>query len=222
MLAERLGFQYLNSGAIYRALAYLLLEKKGYTLEQLYAPRQEDIVAYFALDGLRYEYDAHGEKVVFDGQDIWPYLKNSRIDQAASIVSTNPTVRSALLDFQRTFAQNYDVIADGRDCGSVVFPYADVKFFLRAGIDERALRWQLSQGEQGIHFGIAQATEKVASRDARDMSRDAAPLVVPAGAIVVDNSKMTIEQTFDYMLHIVEKKRESSDKEKYAFDDLMF
>lgn len=222
LLAERLSFQYLNSGALYRALGYLLLERKGYTLEQLAVPCVEDIAFYFAPNILRYIYDAQEEKVLFDDQDIWPQLKSSVIDQAASIVSTNPAVRQALLDFQRTFAQNHEVIVDGRDCGSVVFPYADVKFFLRAGIEERALRWQSAQGEHGAHFELLQATQKVAARDARDMSRAVAPLVVPAGAITIDNSKMTIEQTLDFMLRIIEKKRESLNKEKYAFDDLMF
>ena len=203
MLADHFGFQYLNSGALYRALGYELMEK-GYSLDQLQDPFPEDIAYFLAYERLQYVYSKQGERVLFDGDDIWPYLKSSVIDQAASIVSMHPAVRAETLKYQRRFAQDHDVIVDGRDCGSVVFPEAQIKFFLKAGLEERATRWQLAQQERGTHFGLLQATLKVAERDDRDMHRTNAPLIVPEGAIIVDNSMMNIEQTLAYMIDVIQ------------------
>lgn len=206
MLADAFGFHYLNSGALYRALAYLLMEKRGYDLEQLKNPRSEDVAYFFSDACLTYAYDARGEHVFYENHDLWPLLKSSVIDKAASVVSMNQAVRDQLLIFQRTFAQSHDVIVDGRDCGSVVFPHADVKFFLKARLLARATRWQLAQEQRGVRFALPEAEQKIAERDVRDSEREIAPLIVPDGAIVIDNSSLNIEQTFDDMKKIIKEK----------------
>lgn len=205
LLAQKLGFFYLNSGFLYRALAYLLMRDKGYTLEILYNPAERDIRNFLDPKRLTYTCDQTGHPVIkFDGSNITPYLKgNSEIDQAASIVSTHKTVRNALLDFQRNIGLAHNIVIDGRDSGTIVFPDANFKFYLTAPIEIRASRWAKEQEARGILATIETATKQLALRDERDMNRPIAPLVVPYGAIIIDNGPYTLDETVDMMYKII-------------------
>jgi len=208
LLAEELSFYYLNSGALFRAVAYLLLEKSNYTLDDMHNPKPEDIDLYLDLSRLVYKYDAkNNEQVIFDSVDIWPLLKSSLLDQAASILSTNVYLREALLKAQRIIAEKHDVVVDGRDSGSVVFPHAQVKFFLTASLEERAKRWRHLQAERGNDFTLEEAIVKVSERDKRDKERKFSPLIVPENAVNIDSSHMSINQVLDKMLEIVEQQK---------------
>ena len=208
LLAEELSFYYLNSGALFRAVAYLLLEKSNYTLDDMHNPKPEDIDLYLDLSRLVYKYDAkNNEQVIFDSVDIWPLLKSSLLDQAASILSTNVYLREALLKAQRIIAEKNDVVVDGRDSGSVVFPHAQVKFFLTASLEERAKRWRHLQAERGNDFTLEEAIVKVSERDKRDKERKFSPLIVPENAVNIDSSHMSINQVLDKMLEIVEQQK---------------
>src|SRR5262249_8828971 len=145
------------------------------------------------------------ERVFFENLDITRFLKDNIIDSAASLVSTNPKVRELLCDFQRRLADKHNVVVDGRDTGSVVFPNADHKFFLTADSEVRALRWQLQQRKKGLSVSHFDATEIITERDKRDSERAIAPLVVPKGATIIDNSKIDAYQTADEMMRAISK-----------------
>lgn len=201
MLAQELGYYYVCSGLLYRALAYLLINHYGYTEQTVAHVDPKDIAACFDKDKFLYLYDAqHGERILFDNEDITPYLKDSFIDRITSITSVNEYVRHFVTILQHSLAQDHDIVIDGRDTGSAVFPHAEVRFFLTALLEIRAQRWLVDQNKHGHHFMLEQAMEKVADRDKRDMERTIAPLIIPNGGIVVDNSALTLEQTFQEML----------------------
>lgn len=205
-LAKQLGFYYLYSGLLYRALAYLLVQHCLYQDDELDNPKAEDVNVYLDQKRFIYRYDDQfEERIYFDTQDITPHLKTSAIDSAASILSANKLVRDAITALQRELARHFDIVIDGRDAGSVVFPGADVKFFLTASVEERAKRWQNQQATQGLDFTIDEAIKKISTRDKRDKERDIAPLVVPDNAIVVDNSELTQGQTYNKMLEYMQK-----------------
>ena len=201
MLAKELGYYYLYSGLMFRALAYLLKNQYGYSTEQFENPRIEDIQEI--LDPTRFVYtydDQRKERITFDGTDITPHLKEGEIDQFASLVSRSGTVREKLMHLQRSIAKSADLIVDGRDSGSVVFPDADHKFYLTALEDERAERWRKQQRAYGADISLEEARAYITARDQRDMNRKNAPLVIPEGAHVIDNSDQTPRESLDAML----------------------
>ena len=179
-LAQRLGFFYLNSGFLYRALAYLLMRDKHYTLEALYAPSEDDTRIVLDPTKLIYTCDAQGNPhIAFDGADITAYLKGSpTIDQAS-----------------RDIALKHDIVIDGRDTGTVVFPQADFKFYLTAPLEIRADRWMKEQAARGNKISFEQACKELAMRDERDMTRAIAPLVIPQDAHIIDNGLYSIDET---------------------------
>jgi cytidylate kinase len=204
MLAKKLGYYYIYSGALYRALAYLLIHSKGYTHVQLHYPKMSDVLALLDPDRFTYQYDVHSqERVFFDAADITPYLKDSSIDQAASIVSTDPQVRDEINKLIRLIAEKFDVVVDGRDAGTVIFPHASAKFYLTASLDVRAGRWQEAQKKIGNVYMHEQALQLLAERDKRDQERKVAPLMIPDDAIVVDNSELDAEQTLAEILNYI-------------------
>lgn len=194
-LAHKLGYYYLNTGFLYRSISYLLMSKYGYKLSDLAHPKVADIKEI--LDPVRFQYTYQNGQagVSYDGVVITPFLKTKENDRASSIVSGNPMVREALLDYQRHFTKNYNVVAEGRDTGTVVFPNADIKIFLTATLEERARRWQEMQRGKGATYTLEQAVAAVHERDERDSSRDIAPLTIPAGATVFDNTLFDQQQT---------------------------
>lgn len=201
MLAHKLRYYYLCSGLLYRALGYLLINKYGYTLETVGNPQEEDIMSCFDSHKFLYQYASDTqERIVFDGVDITVQLKERFMDKVASIVSVNEQVRTAVTQIQRDIASEYNVVTDGRDVGSVVFPHAEYKFFITATVEVRAARWRKDQEKYGNHFSVDEAIAIITDRDERDKNRTIAPLIVPEGAIVIDTSDLDIEQTIDAML----------------------
>ncbi len=203
-LAKRLGYYYIYSGLLFRALAYLLINERGYKEDALRNPRAEDIEYCFNAERFFYQYnDQFQERLFFDEIDITPHLKTSFIDRRSSIVSTNRRARDKIADVQRDIARDYSIVVDGRDVGSVIFPDADIKFFLTASVEVRAERWRHVQSKQGNDFSLEQAIERITERDQRDQERDIAPLIIPDDAIMVDNSALSQEQTLEKMLTLI-------------------
>ncbi|MCA9769822.1 (d)CMP kinase [Candidatus Dependentiae bacterium] len=211
-VAKRLGYYYFNSGLLYRSLAYILLHHYQYNKDQLSNPNAQDFKN--ALDSKRLVY-TFGEdlclRTIFDMIDITSYLKDKEIDQAASIVSSNEHVREVLIDFQRSIGRQHNVVTDGRDMGSVIFPYADAKFFLTARIKIRAQRWILDQKKRGNIVDLYHAVTQLQERDLRDKARNTAPLVVPKNAIIIDSSDMTQEQVIEKVIFYILKRHPNRD-----------
>jgi cytidylate kinase len=200
-LAERLQGYCLSSGMLYRAVAYLLVEKFHYTTMTIAHPKPSDVEQCIELMKLVYSEAIPCGMILVDGADITSLLKTSQIDQCSSIMATNKFIREKIDTLLRTIAHEKTVVAEGRDMGSVVFPEALVKFYLMASPDIRARRWQLAQRKKGKEFSDAQALQAVQDRDMRDSGREVAPLISPLGAIVIDNSSMNLQETIEEMMN---------------------
>jgi CMP/dCMP kinase len=200
LIAQKLGWCHINSGLLYRALAYALLNVKNYTSDTLTSATYADID--YCTDPKRFHCACQHSKTVihFDNLIISPLLKTPEISEAASIISTNPYARECLTQLQRAMAARTNCIVDGRDAGSVVFPDADLKFYLTASVAERAHRLVRDQDAVGNKISLEQAQQIIQERDQRDATRKVAPLVIPHGAIVIDNSDLTQAQTVELML----------------------
>jgi len=219
-LAKEMGFYYLYTGLLYRAVAYLLLERlqkesggevskqRFEVFVQSLTPQDLTFVA-----NLYYDYEEDRPCVFYQeagtsaaARDITKQLSHVSIDQLASLVSTNKYVRTQLLDLQQNVAKKYDMVADGRDCGTVVFPNAEYKFYLTADVQVRAERLMLDEKRGTQERNLEKVKAEVEERDKRDKERDVAPLTIPQGAIIVDNSTLTQEETLNKFLACIHKK----------------
>ena len=193
LLARDLHFFYINSGLLFRALAYIVLRDEHMRIEQL-ARLTEQQIAGIDFAQLRYVVDAGHEQIFYKDENITSELKSDTVAQAASIVATNSAVRLLILEYERMLAAQSSVVADGRDMGTVVFPHADIKIYLTATPEVRAQRWQLDQEKRGNKLTFEQAIDEITSRDNRDKKRVVALLCVPAGAQVIDSSALSIKE----------------------------
>lgn len=206
MLAHTLGYYYLSSGLLFRGLAYALIHEYDYTQQSLAHPQQEDVDRALKEGRFTYHYDAESaEQLFFDGQNIAPLLRSEFISQSASIIATDAYVRHKLIDLQHTIANAHNVVAEGRDMGTIVFPHAQVKFFLTASLDVRATRWQNDRRAHGKIISFQEALHDVQSRDERDMHRSLAPLRIPEGAALIDDSCRPKEEVLKIMIDAVKK-----------------
>ncbi len=188
-LARKLGWHYLDSGALYRLLG-MEVSRRQIPLEDTAAL----VEAARALD-IRFEDDAADEPRVFlQGEDVSNELRSEQTGKMASKLAAIPEVRAALMQRQRDFRQPPGLVADGRDMGSVVFPDAELKLFLTASLEERANRRYKQLKEKGFDISIDDLFREISARDERDASRAVSPLRPADGAVVVDCSDMSIEQ----------------------------
>lgn len=205
LLAQKTGFYYIYSGLFYRALAYLLIKEGRYTADMVTNPDHSMIVELLSPDQFVYRYVSDsGERVFFQGVDITGYLKTATIDTYSSLLSTDAVTRSLVNSYIEKIARSHDVIVDGRDAGSIMFPQAECKIYLVADPAVRALRWQRMQATQGKFFSDNEALASVNERDARDTNRATAPLVIPENAYVIDDSTMSPDQVCDAIMKHLE------------------
>ncbi len=195
MLAARLGWRLLDSGALYRALAYAAGQAGV-------SPEEEDSLAALAS---RMNLEFRAGRVLLDGEDITDAIRTETVGNAASKIAAIPKVREALLAWQRAFARPPGLVADGRDMGSVVFPDAPVKIFLTASPEERAKRRYNQLKEKGIDVNVLELAEAIRERDERDRTRSIAPLKAPAAALEVDSTGRSIEEVFGQVMAKVEE-----------------
>ena len=195
LLASRLGWHLLDSGALYRLVALSGLMRGISDGDE---PAHAVLAA--TLDA-RFETDAAGrERVLLDGQDVTLDLRAETTGNLASVVAAMPTVRGALLDRQRAFAVPPGLVADGRDMGTVVFPAAGLKVFLTASAEERARRRYNQLKEKGLAANLAGLSQEIHERDRRDSARSVAPLRPATDAVIIDSTGMTVEQVVSQVL----------------------
>lgn len=200
-LAGELGFRYVDTGAIYRTVAYFM-DLWGVS------PKDADGVNRY-IDELTVgiEYDDEGvQHMLMNGMDVTGDIRTPEISQKASLISAHAVVRDMLLDMQRNMAEEYDVVMDGRDIGSVVLPKATVKIFLTASPEVRAKRRYQELLEKGQKASYAQVLKDVQQRDYQDTHRDIAPLKMCRDSVKVDTSEMDLEQSVAAIRKIVEEK----------------
>ena len=188
MLAERLGFVYLDTGAMYRAVTHAVLERN-------IDPEDEERVVSVA-EALELEFRAAGGATALhsNGVDVSKEIRSPEVSKHVSPVSRHRGVRRAMVRTQRSIAKNGGVVAEGRDTGSVVFPFAHVKVFLVADIESRTERRRLQLLEMGIDQRSSEVRENILRRDEIDSGRQHSPLLQPSGALLVDTSSLTVEQ----------------------------
>lgn len=200
LLASRLKFLYLDTGALYRAVALAVLQSG-------LDPTEADAVAEL-LHKLSIEMDFNNDAVAvrLNGNDVTGELRTPAVSSAASVVSAIPAVRAWLLPIQRQIGQRGSVVAEGRDIGTKVFPAAEVKFFLEADATVRAERRHRELVAAGHSRAIEQTETEMAGRDNRDRSRAVAPLVAAEDALHIDTSRLSVAQVVDRMMAAVAAK----------------
>ena len=185
-VAKELSFIYVDTGAMYRAMALYLLEK-GISGDEKISEACHD-----ADISIRYE---NGEQqVILNGKNVTAFLRKEEVGNMASVSSANPEVRAHLLKLQRNLAAENNVVMDGRDIGTNILPNADVKIYLTASVKTRADRRYKELTEKGISCSYEEIAEDIKKRDERDMSRETAPLKQAEDAILIDSSDMSIEE----------------------------
>jgi cytidylate kinase len=202
-VAELLGYTYLDSGAMYRALALKAI-RRGVSLSDAVA--LESLARETHID---LERGADGQKVLLDGADVTQAIRTAEVSQAASRVALIPGVRQLLVDEQRRAGGRGAVVMEGRDIGTVVFPHAELKIFLDASVEVRAERRWREHQQKGDGFTLAQVVDEVHERDLRHRSRVASPLVRANDAVLVDNTAMDAVETARLIVQLA-RERESA------------
>ena len=200
LLAKKLSYLYLDTGALYRAVAYQAL-KKGIS-----TAAEERIAELCYRAKIRLQRDDHALRVFVDGEDVTGKIRTEPVSLLASTLSAMPAVRASLLSTQREFAKNGCVIAEGRDMGTVVFPEADFKFFLEADVEERVRRRYMELVMRGENVDYSSLKKDIMSRDRQDRERAIAPLKVPEGAIILDSTQLDAEAVVNAMLAVIDKR----------------
>lgn len=199
MLARRLGWHLLDSGALYRLTA-LAAQRKGVALDD-----EAGLVNVAGGLDVTFEPTREGEpvRVILDGEDVTREIRTEQTGDGASRVAVIQPVRDALLQRQRDFRKAPGLVADGRDMGTVVFPDAPVKVFLTASAEERAQRRYLQLKEAGADVNIDHLLDEIRARDERDMNRSAAPLKPAEDAQVIDSTGLSIEEVLSKVMTLV-------------------
>ena len=194
-VAERLGFTYVDTGAMYRAVALCVLENE---VDPTDPGGVSSVVTTMDLD-------MSNGKVVVDGRDVGSEIRTGEVTRASAEVARHPGVREALVAVQRRVATSADVVMEGRDIGSMVLPEAELKVFLTASLDERAHRRARDVGVSG-DAQLEELKEAIAARDDTDSKRDLAPLVRPPDAVEVDTTGRTIEEVVDEIVTLARER----------------
>lgn len=197
-LAKELGFYYVDTGAIYRTVAYFF-DLWGVSPKDI-----DGITRYIDELTIGIEYDDEGvQHMIMNGMDVTGDIRTPDLSQKASLVSAHAIVRDLLLDMQREIAEKHNVIMDGRDIGTVVLPQADVKIFLTADAKDRAQRRYLELLERGQQADLEQILADVVERDRQDMERAIAPLKQAEDATVVDTTGKDLEESHKLLLEAI-------------------
>jgi len=193
LLAEKFGWEVLDSGAIYRVLALAAIH------HQIALDNEEALVPLAANLDVQFVVDAAGSanKIILEGEEVTTTIRTENVGAAASKVAALPRVREALLRRQRAFRTEKGLIADGRDMGTVIFPNAELKIFLTASAEERANRRFNELKERGLDVTLSGLLADIKARDERDTNRAVAPLVPAEDAVVIDTTELNPIQVFD-------------------------
>lgn len=188
MVAKKLGFIYVDTGAMYRAIALYFLRK------EVEASDEATVAEAVKGAGITIRYQDGAQQVLLNGEDVSGQIRTEEVGNMASASSVYPAVRAHLLELQRGLAAENNVIMDGRDIGTCILPDAETKIFLTASPHVRAVRRYKELTEKGIACNLQEIEQDIAERDERDMNREIAPLKAAEDAVLLDSSDMTIEQ----------------------------
>jgi len=197
LLAERLNFRFLDTGAMYRAVALAVLN----------AATDENEPAEVAqiARGVTISFDK--DRLLLNGQDVTTEIRSPEVTAISSIIASNPKVRDRLVELQREIGKLGNMVTEGRDQGTVVFPDAKHKFFVTADLESRARRRQRELAYEGVNQPIPDVMEQLRQRDERDETRKHAPMKPARNAVVVDTSDLTIAQVVELMINRIQSEK---------------
>ncbi len=199
LLAKRLGYLYIDTGAMYRAVGWKAKQ------ESIDPADEEKLSGLCRRTEVAIKKDNSDPRVYIDGRDVTGAIRTPEMGMMASAVSKSPSVRARLLTLQRDLGKNGGVVMDGRDIGTVVFPDADIKFFLDASPEERGRRRYLELRSKGMDVDPARIAREIKERDEQDSGRSLAPLRRADDALVIDSTALDIEAVLDRMLSEIAK-----------------
>ena len=199
-LAKKLGFIYVDTGAMYRAMAY-------YFLQHNIDAKDENAIAAACPDvDVTITYENGEQQVLLNGENVNGVIRNEEVGNMASSTSVYPVVRKKLVELQRQLAKSADVIMDGRDIGTVVLPDAELKIYQCASVETRAKRRYLENQQRGLKCDYETLKKEIEERDYQDMNRKISPLKKADDAILLDTSDLQVEEVVDEILKLVEQK----------------
>ncbi len=196
-VAEHLGYVYIDTGAMYRAVTLAALQRDT-TFEDVALGELAE-----SLD-IRLEPTTDGQRVLVNGEDVTRAIREAAVTSNVSQVSVFPRVRRALVQRQRMLGLHGGVVMDGRDIGSVVFPHAEIKVFLVADVDERVRRRVIDADQRGEHLDVETVRRHIIERDKLDSEREVSPLIKPEGAVEIDTTHCTIDDQVQRILELVD------------------
>lgn len=203
-IAKKLGWHILDSGSLYRITALQVSRYlPGINVDSIKDSQVAEIANNLAVT---YSEENFELVILLDGENVTQLIRNEEIGDKASKIAAIPAVRAALLARQRAFLQPPGLIADGRDMGTVVFPDAELKIYLTATAEERAQRRYKQLKDKEIDVNLPDLVEELRQRDERDMNRQAAPLKPASDAVIIDTTKLNIEQVTDEVMYWVEQR----------------
>ena len=203
-LASQLGYRYIDTGALYRIVGLLAWE------QHIRAEETDRLATLCQKIPLHFVSDGADTKVLLDSRDITSAIRQPVVSQMASKVSAQPIVRQCLLTLQRDLGREGGVVMEGRDIGTVVFPDADIKFYLDASLEERGRRRHQELYQQGVATTIETTIREMTERDQRDSARDHAPLRRAVDAILIDTTSLSLAEVVRVMLENICSKRKCS------------
>ncbi len=198
LVAQKLGYLYIDTGAMYRTITFLAIKKNLHN--------EEDIIRLVEKTDLKLDFVEGRTKVFADGREFTEDIRMPEVNERVSEISTIEEVRKILVQKQREMGSgDRGVVMEGRDIGTVVFPNADVKIFMTASIDERAKRRKKEYTEKGINISLEDVKKNLLSRDKIDSGRDVSPLTIADGAVEVNTSEVSIDEQVNIILEEIKK-----------------
>ena len=197
--SAKLGIVYVDTGALYRSIGYYVKTKGA---DPKNSSEVEPLLKEIDLD---VKYENGTQRVILNGEDLGDKIRQPEISMYASAVSAIPAVRSFLLETQKSIAEKNSVIMDGRDIGTVILPNADIKIFMTASIESRAMRRFKELTEKGTDVNYEDVLREMIERDKNDSSRAIAPAVPADDAIMFDNSGYTLEQSTEFVINLIQE-----------------
>lgn len=198
-LARELDFIYVDTGAMYRAIAYFFIKNGIESLDGI------NVKVLCAQMDIRISYEDGNQQVILNGKNVTSHLRDEAVGKMASNVAVNGDVREKLLDLQKYIANEADVVMDGRDIGTKILPDAELKVFLTASVDVRAKRRYDELVAKGIESNLDEIKEDIRIRDERDMNREISPLCQADNAVLIDSSFMTIDEVVAKIISLYNK-----------------
>lgn len=198
-MAAELGYAYIDSGAMYRSVT-LYAKEQGHIKENIL--QKEALLKALPEIKINFSWDKGVNKTLLNGRDVSELIRSMEISESVSLVATLPEVRAKMVEIQRSFGVKGGVVMDGRDIGSVVFPEAELKLFMTASAEVRAQRRYAELLASGQEVSYQAVLDNLQSRDTMDSQRAVSPLIVPEGAIIIDNSEMNPSDQFNMILQL--------------------